>query len=571
MDILFENDELDMEIPLIDEEEDYLLISLSDILKGQDGFSPIAHVEEIENGARITITDKEGTTIAEIFNGKDGIDGKDATINGVSTLNLVAGENIILEQEGSTLNINSKMYDDTLIQTNIETLEDIVGEHDRDIINISNEIVSIQEENEEMLENINHLDDTKADRDDIPDVSGFVTKTVNDLTNYYLKTETYTKAEVNQLVGAIKTISMKIVPERPQTGETNIIYLVPSSKATTENIYDEYVYIDNKWEIIGSTAIDLSDYYTIEQINTLLFDYITSNDLETILQEYALKEDIPDVSEFITDTEVEEKLDNYVETDTFNTLVEKVAEIELFKFPNAIIHGEPTINNGQVSNFSNENYLSLPAVFNLHDRGFEFNFAFRTGNDVTTAQNILGSKFCMALYIQNSKIRLRVSSNGSSWDLVDEEGNIDILPNALYYIQIYYDKLTYKLRYSLDGTEYTDIASRVASTPPYPSQLYLGIGNNFHNPFKGIINLNKCNLKINRSIVWAGMDTAGLETRLAVDMENIDEAGIEKIDEIVTDKGYIKKDYVDEKTKDIEDMIGRLNDILENRLEGDGN
>jgi hypothetical protein len=29
-----------------------------------------------------------------------------------------------------------------------------------------------------------------------PDLSGFITKSVNDLTNYYLKSETYTKAEV---------------------------------------------------------------------------------------------------------------------------------------------------------------------------------------------------------------------------------------------------------------------------------------------------------------------------------------------------------------------------------------
>ena len=42
---------------------------------GEDGFSPIAMVERTETGAVITITDKTGTTEAEIMDGKDGEDG----------------------------------------------------------------------------------------------------------------------------------------------------------------------------------------------------------------------------------------------------------------------------------------------------------------------------------------------------------------------------------------------------------------------------------------------------------------------------------------------------------------
>lgn len=49
---------------------------------GQDGYSPSASVSETDTGATITITDKTGTTTAEIKNGKDGKDGapgKDGT------------------------------------------------------------------------------------------------------------------------------------------------------------------------------------------------------------------------------------------------------------------------------------------------------------------------------------------------------------------------------------------------------------------------------------------------------------------------------------------------------------
>lgn len=49
---------------------------------GQDGYSPSASVSKTDTGATITITDKTGTTTAEIKNGKDGKDGapgKDGT------------------------------------------------------------------------------------------------------------------------------------------------------------------------------------------------------------------------------------------------------------------------------------------------------------------------------------------------------------------------------------------------------------------------------------------------------------------------------------------------------------
>lgn len=46
---------------------------------GADGFSPIAKVETITNGATITITDKNGTTTATILNGTKGDPGTNGT------------------------------------------------------------------------------------------------------------------------------------------------------------------------------------------------------------------------------------------------------------------------------------------------------------------------------------------------------------------------------------------------------------------------------------------------------------------------------------------------------------
>ena len=94
---------------------------------------------------------------------------------------------------------------------------------------------------------------------DLTNNSGFITKAVNDLTNYYLKSETYTKEEVQSLISAINSVTLQKVDSLPEPGESNVIYLVPKS-GSGNDIYDEYIYIDGKPEHIGSTQVDLSNY-----------------------------------------------------------------------------------------------------------------------------------------------------------------------------------------------------------------------------------------------------------------------------------------------------------------------
>ena len=103
---------------------------------------------------------------------------------------------------------------------------------------------------------------------------GFIDNTVNNLVNYYLKSETYTKAEVNAIVEAVQTMHFEIVETLPTTDiQTNVIYLVPKNPAQTDNIYDEYINTNGTsegWEKIGDTEIDLSNYYTKTQTDNLL-------------------------------------------------------------------------------------------------------------------------------------------------------------------------------------------------------------------------------------------------------------------------------------------------------------
>ena len=98
---------------------------------------------------------------------------------------------------------------------------------------------------------------------DLTNDSGFITNAVNDLVNYYTKSQTYTQSEVDSLIAGISTVDFLIVQTLPTEDiSTSTIYLVPNSSTQTQNIYDEYVYINNAWEKIGTTNIDLSNYWS---------------------------------------------------------------------------------------------------------------------------------------------------------------------------------------------------------------------------------------------------------------------------------------------------------------------
>lgn len=101
---------------------------------------------------------------------------------------------------------------------------------------------------------------------------GFITSTVENLSNYYLKSETYTQNEIDALIGAISTITFEVVSELPTTNiKTNVIYLVPKAESASQDTKDEYINIDGTsagWELIGSTDVDLSDYAKLEDLPT---------------------------------------------------------------------------------------------------------------------------------------------------------------------------------------------------------------------------------------------------------------------------------------------------------------
>lgn len=99
--------------------------------------------------------------------------------------------------------------------------------------------------------------------------------------------ETDVDEKYNVLQEALSTLNAfkkEVVGVLPTENiDTDTIYFVPKTESENDS-YDEYIFINSKWEHIGSTAIDLSDYYTkaeTKEIANLKLKYYTPDIADT--------------------------------------------------------------------------------------------------------------------------------------------------------------------------------------------------------------------------------------------------------------------------------------------------
>lgn len=67
------------------------------------------------------------------------------------------------------------------------------------------------------------------------------------------------------MIGNLANLRIEVVTKLPSTGEVNVIYLV-KKVGKNPDVHDKYIYVENTWEKIGNTEVDLSNYYTKEQV-----------------------------------------------------------------------------------------------------------------------------------------------------------------------------------------------------------------------------------------------------------------------------------------------------------------
>ena len=147
-------------------------------------------------------------------------------------------------------------------------------------------------------------------------LASFITASAQNLAYYYLKSETYSAAQIDAMIAAIKQFVFESVQTLPEASAQTVgkIYLVPSAQPQTHNVKDEYITLTATeegtttyyWECIGSTEVNLTNYYTKTEtdtaiasaLNTALAAYSTTATVSTMistainsaLQAYATKE-----------------------------------------------------------------------------------------------------------------------------------------------------------------------------------------------------------------------------------------------------------------------------------------
>ena len=139
---------------------------------------------------------------------------------------------------------------------------------------------------------------------------------------------------------------VQVVQELPATGEAHTLYFVPSADPKTQNIYDEYLYANNAWEQVGSTAVDMSDYYTKTQVDNLLVN--KAEIVEITQAEYdalSVEEKNNGKIYSITDAVVADMNDYYTKTQAdaaFNPKNTVTSNSGSYRFPNWNANGQIT-------------------------------------------------------------------------------------------------------------------------------------------------------------------------------------------------------------------------------------
>ena len=124
---------------------------------------------------------------------------------------------------------------------------------------------------------------TQSQKDKVIQNLGIMTNSVNNLVNYYTKEQSYSKDEVNNLINNISNFSALIVNSLPTENiSTTTIYLISKTDSENNDYYDEYIYINNAWEMIGNTKVDLSNHYTKTETDNLLKDKVGQSEFSNL-------------------------------------------------------------------------------------------------------------------------------------------------------------------------------------------------------------------------------------------------------------------------------------------------
>lgn len=210
------------------------------------GLAEVANVdidaEKIGSTATVSVTNRNGVTkTVEIHDGEKGesgtpgVDGVTPNIKVGNTETLPAGSEATVTQRGT---IENPIFD-----FGIPKGADGSG---------GGAVTSVNGQTGDVVINI-------------PDVSNFITKDVNNLANYYKKSETYTRTEVDNKVSSVYRYRGTVATYENLPSQD----LVVGDVYNVESDGSNYAWTGIVWDKLGGD-IDLSSYYTKNQTDSLL-------------------------------------------------------------------------------------------------------------------------------------------------------------------------------------------------------------------------------------------------------------------------------------------------------------
>ena len=230
------------------------------------------------------------------------------------------------------------------------------------------------------------------------------------LTNVYTKTET--NSAIAAAIAAVDHLSREIVETLPENANDNVIYMVRREGGAGQDVYNEYMYINGTWEIIGDTSVDLTGYAKKEDIlvKSVSSDFTVTEDGQLTFNAAAAPEiDGSKISNIAISnvTGLQDALNSKVTSEegksliseTLITKVENLAEIKN-------VSGEFTLTNGELSvnAIAAAKITGLPAA-------------------LTEIENLKGAQ---SSYVKS------VSVNGTVLELSGEQGvNIPVATNSV--------------------------------------------------------------------------------------------------------------------------------------------
>lgn len=241
-----------------------------------------------------------------------------------------------------------------------EEVQEAISGLTQDITNLGNDLDAVEaivgeKSSEEGVASTGLIGQVEALEAQDGVLAGEIDALEESLSNVYTKEEA--DSAIATAIAEVDHLKREIVEALPETAKENIIYMILREGGAGQDVYNEYMYINGAWEIIGDTSVDLSDYAKKEDI---LVKSVSSDFIITEAGQLTLKTDAaPEIDgsnitnigisnivglQTALDSKVAAEEGKSLISETLITKVENLAEIQRVSSEFALTDGELSVN-----------------------------------------------------------------------------------------------------------------------------------------------------------------------------------------------------------------------------------